>query len=238
VTAPPARLGPAPAVSSFSGPRRVAVRGPMRVMTKGDAAYEEIRARVLRGELEPGTSLDQERLATELGISTTPLREALRRLEAEGWLTASAHRDVRVGLLSVQELNELYEIRFELDPLAAVLAADRLTREGIEELRTLAALPDDPSAIGQLDANRILHRRIYAASGNTVLTETLDRLWDRCDRYRHLLIRDDPTVRTDSSAEHVAIIEALATRRRRLIKTLMRHHLEDSLRRCQRLMNR
>jgi DNA-binding GntR family transcriptional regulator len=209
----------------------------MRVLTKSDAAYEEIRARVLRGELAPGSSLDQEKLAAELGVSTTPVREALRRLEAEGWLTSSAHRDIRVCQLSVRELNELYEIRFELDPFAAALATDHLTGEDIAELRALAALPDDPTALGQLDANRVLHRMIYAASGNDVLTETLDRLWDRCDRYRYILIRDDPTVRTDSSVEHVAIIEALAQRQRGLIKTLMREHLEDSLRRCQRLMN-
>lgn len=208
----------------------------VRFQTKSDAAYAEIRARVLRGDLAPGSSIDQEKVAVALGISTTPLREALRRLEAEGWLDASAHREIRVSPLSVTELNELYQTRFELDPLAAALACDHVTDDQITELRQLAKEPQRATALEQLDTNRLLHRRIYAAGGNTVLTQILDQLWDRCDRYRYLLIRDDETVNVDASVEHLEIIDALAARSKRRIRTLMRRHLEGSLVKCHRLM--
>lgn len=208
----------------------------LRFQTKSDAAYTEIRARVLRSELAPGSSIDQEKLAVSLGISTTPLREALRRLEAEGWLDPSAHREIRVSPLSLTELNELYLTRFELDPLAVALACDHVADDDITGLRLLAAEPQRSTALEQLDTNRVLHRRIYAASGNVVLSQILDQLWDRCDRYRYLLIRDDETVNTDASVEHLEIIDALAARSKRRIRTLMRRHLEGSLIRCQRLM--
>ncbi len=193
---------------------------------------------MLRSELAPGASIDQEKLAVSLGISTTPLREALRRLEAEGWLDSSAHREIRVKPLSLQELDELYVTRFELDPLAAALSSDHLTADDIAELRTTAEKPDRATALEQLDANRELHRRIYAASGNDVLTQILDQLWDRCDRYRFILIRDDETANTDASVEHLEIIDALSQGNKRRIRTLMRRHLEGSLIRCQKLMAR
>ena len=211
--------------------------GTLRFATKSDHAYSEVRGRVLRSELAPGTGIDQEKLAVELGISTTPLREALRRLETEGWLSSTAHREIRVNPLSLKELQELYETRFELDPLAAELAADHLDQDGIAALRSMASEPDRPTAIEQFHANRALHRGIYAACGNDVLTHILDQLWDRSDRYRFILIRDDATVSTDAGREHLEIIDALEERNRRRIRTLVRRHLEGSLRRCRKLMD-
>jgi DNA-binding GntR family transcriptional regulator len=91
--------------------------------TKSDFAYRRVREMILSGELEPGGVINQAILAREIGISTTPLREALRRLKQQGLVELDAHRDARVTELSAEEARDLLEVRRSLDPLAASLAA-------------------------------------------------------------------------------------------------------------------
>ena len=151
--------------------------------SKTDAAYTELRGRILDGRLEPSSPLNQEQLAAELGISTTPLREALRRLESEGFVLMPAHRDVVVTPLEPTELRVIYDVRRELDSFAAGLAATNHTDEDAAGMRAsctaLRSRTGDP-----ILRNRAFHRAIYLASHNHVLIEILDTLWDRSDRYR------------------------------------------------------
>lgn len=207
--------------------RDVLPPGGMAGMTKTEAAYREIRERILGGELAPGSAIDQESLAAEFGLSTTPVREALRKLEADGWVSLVAHREARVTPLSLVELDELYGVRLSLDPLAAELACKVIDDAGIAELRQLLADHQTPTAA--LSHNRILHRAIYRASGNATLVSILDQLWDRSDRYRLLLIRESPVVSVTSHEEHAAIVAAIAARDRRRVAKLMRQHLLASL---------
>src|SRR5918998_1996205 len=95
--------------------------------TKSDLAYTRVRALILTGQLAPGAVLPQATLARTIGMSTTPLRDALRRLRQEGLVTLDAHRDARVAPLDATEARELVELRQSLDPLAASLAAKRPT---------------------------------------------------------------------------------------------------------------
>src|SRR5258708_37249077 len=95
--------------------------------TKGQAVYNELRSRILSGDIIPGSVLNQETLAGQLGVSTTPLREALQRLEAERLVSLRAHREVTVAPLSVQELSEIFDVRLQLDPYARALATAHST---------------------------------------------------------------------------------------------------------------
>jgi DNA-binding GntR family transcriptional regulator len=162
------------------------------VFTKNAYAYEELRRRILSGEMTPGQTIAQKQLALELGVSTTPLREALRRLDSEGLVSISAHRDAIVVDLTSEESRSLLEIRERLDPLSARLAADRRTEA--EATRILAALErlesfaDNSSAEYTL-AHRAFHRSIYSASGNEPLTSILEGLWDKTERYRQVRIK-------------------------------------------------
>src|SRR3954449_12318731 len=99
--------------------------------TKSDLAYTQVRDLILSGELQPGAVLPQAALARTIGMSTTPLREALRRLKQEGLVELDAHRDARVRPLDAQEARDLVELRASLDPLAASLAAQRRTDGGL-----------------------------------------------------------------------------------------------------------
>ena len=164
-------------------PPKRAVTGPAAYRSKADVAYDQLRAAILAGDLSAGTALKQEQLALDLGVSTTPLREALRRLESEGFVKMPAHRDAIVAPLDLNELVALYEVRETLDSLAAGLAATRHDESDRAAMnaaaRRLGATRADPVA-----ANRALHASIYRASHNPVLIAELDSLWDRSDRYR------------------------------------------------------
>ena len=95
----------------------------LQTVTKAEAVYIETRSRILKGTLAPGSAVNQEALAAELGVSITPLREALRRLEMEGLIRVEAHRTMTITPLTSRELDETYAIRTQLDPFAAGLAA-------------------------------------------------------------------------------------------------------------------
>ena len=190
--------------------------------SKTDAAYTELRTRILDGRLEPSSPLNQEQLAAELGISTTPLREALRRLESEGFVLMPAHRDVVVTPLDPTELRVIYDVRRELDAFAAGLAAVNHTEEDAERMRTTCTSLRSRSG-DAIRRNRAFHRAIYLASHNDVLIEILDTLWDRSDRYRRFTkgFASDRMV----IEEHEALLEVVLSRDAAGARELMYAHI-------------
>jgi DNA-binding GntR family transcriptional regulator len=185
----------------------------LAIQSKTEAVYVELRRRILEGGLLPGSSINQEQIAVELGVSTTPVREALRRLEAEGLVTAFAHREVVVSQLEPAELASIYEVRECLDALAVSLAAERRTDEDgaaiAEAMERAAARTDGNDAVAE---NRRFHTAVYRASHNPVLIELLDALWDRSDRYRRAVgfIATDEAVLADHRELAAAVIEGRA----------------------------
>ncbi|MGI5151526.1 GntR family transcriptional regulator [Plantactinospora sp. CA-294935] len=202
--------------------------------TKSDFAYALVRDKILTNEYGPGAVLNQTALARELKISTTPLREALRRLKSEGLVELDAHRDARVTALSPEEARDLLEMRRALDPLAAALASERRARSDIAAMRAafdrLDPLPDRPDR-ADLVAHRAFHRAIYTASHNDVLITTLDGLWEKADRYRLVGLRGgrDQPERDETAAEHRAILEAVIAGDGELAAKVMREHIGGSL---------
>ena len=202
--------------------------------TKSDLAYTHIRGLILSGDLQPGAVLPQASLAQNIGISTTPLREALRRLKQEGLVDLDAHRDARVRPLDADEARNLVELRGSLDPLAAALAAQRRTDADVVELRAaldgLEALPARPSA-AQLESHHRFHGAIHRASHNALLVEILDGLWVKTDRYRRHGLEAGRTQeeRNARASEHRQLFEALRDGDGETAAELMRRHVESSL---------
>jgi DNA-binding GntR family transcriptional regulator len=202
--------------------------------TKSDYAYRQVRDRILSGELQPGAVIQQRDLASRIGISTTPLREALRRLKSEGLVELDAHRDARISPLRAEEARDLLELRKSLDPLAAGLAAQRRTNADIQAIRAthavLEPLPTHP-AIGQLVAHRDFHAAIYRASHNDLLIESLEGLWDKADRYRRLALQTDrgQTARDQKAKEHQLLVDLIATGDSDGAANVMRAHIDTSL---------
>jgi DNA-binding GntR family transcriptional regulator len=202
--------------------------------TKSDLAYARVRRLILSGDLEPGTVLPQAALARTIGMSTTPLREALRRLKQEGLVELDAHRDARVAPLDAAEARDLVELRQSLDSLAASLAAERRSDTELTVMRAaldgLESLPSHPS-LDALEHHRRYHAAIYGAAHNTLLAEALDGLWDKSDRYRRHALADarDEADRVRSAAEHRLLYEAVRDGDAQAAADVMRRHVAASL---------
>jgi len=202
--------------------------------TKSDLAYIRVRGLILSGDLAPGAVLQQAALAKTIGMSTTPLREALRRLKQEGLVELDAHRDARVRPLDATEARDLLELRRSLDPLAAALAAERRTETDLAEITAaldgLEALSTRPS-LSQLESHHRFHAAIHRASHNALLVETLDGLWVKTDRYRrHGLEAGRSDAERDARAvEHRQLVEAVRDGDGDTAADLMRRHVETSL---------
>src|ERR1700691_630898 len=113
------------------------VRAARRALTKVDVAYELLRNEIFQGTLAPGTSLDQEAIATRLGLSTTPVREALRRLESEKLGISCSHRDTIGAPVSLDPVEKSHAVRLSLDPLAVGMAAAKASDEQLKEIESL-----------------------------------------------------------------------------------------------------
>lgn len=202
--------------------------------TKSEYAYRELRRKILSGEFAPGSGLNQFTLAKTIGISTTPLREALKRLKGEGLVELDAHRDARVTPLQAEEARDLLELRRALDPLAVALAAERRTdadvaaiREAAEGLRALPGNPDHEDLV----AHRRFHAALYRASHNALLIDALDGLWDKADRYRRLALEVDrgDAARARTDRDHRALVDLVVAGDAEGASAVMREHIDTSL---------
>ena len=202
--------------------------------SKSDVAYAALRGQVLSGQLKPGSRLAQYELARSLGMSITPLREAIRRLGSEGLVDLDTHRTVRVARIDAQEARHLQEVRLLLDPRAAHLAATRRTDDDIAAVRSASArlLPVTRQGGEQaLLAHREFHRAVHLAAHNHVLTRLLDDLWDKSDRYRRvgLALPDGDEARVQDLDDHRVLLELVVEGDGDGAAALMREHITRSL---------
>lgn len=208
-----------PGIASADGKGR-----PVAYQTKTDAAYAELRRRILDGDLPPQTPINQEEIARSLGVSTTPLREALRRLESEGFIISAAHRDATVAPLDLDQLADLYDTKVELECYAVRLAAARVTdADAAAMLRAIAVHPGGGASDDEIwAANREAHSTFCAVSHNPLLSSFLNAVWDRFERYRSILapVVLDPEV----DREHALIVGAIIDRDPERAAREMRHH--------------
>jgi DNA-binding GntR family transcriptional regulator len=201
--------------------------------TKSDFAYTVVREKILSGEFAPGQVLNQATLARTIGISTTPLREALRRLKSENLVELDAHRDARVSELTAEEARDLLEVRRSLDPLAAALAAERRTKADIRGIREAANVEPLRHGFGvdDLHAHRRFHSAIYRASHNDLLISTLDALWDKADRYRRVGLGGEhgQEERDRTADEHSRLVDCVVAGDADGAAAVMHQHISTSL---------
>lgn len=195
--------------------------------TKKDVVVEIIREAILSGELEPGERLLQDELAERLNISPTPVREALRQLEAEGILDHSPHKGVRVAEVKLEEVQEIYLIRSELEALAMRLAIPHLDDSDIQRLRALQAQIEGHIEKDQLrelrKPNYEFHMLIYEAAGMPQLYRIIRNLWTKFPwDTLHVL----PGRAPESAEEHRRLIQAINGGDAELAGQRMQEHIE------------
>lgn len=178
--------------------------------TLGDQAYQKLRDMIVTLEFLPGDVLHEHELRASLGIGRTPIREALKRLEREHFVSVIPRRGVYVSGIDVSELSLLFETRAVLEPYAARLAAVRGRERDWQAMAEVLAQTHEPglSVTTLLKLDRKCHEIMWIASGNRFLLDTLDMLYAQSDRLWHLYLADVAQP-GHAVAEHFAILEAL-----------------------------
>ncbi|WP_245504572.1 GntR family transcriptional regulator [Aquabacter spiritensis] len=151
-----------------------------------DQIVSQVRRRIISGELAEGTPLRQEKLAAELGVSRVPLREAIRQLEAEGLVVSEVHKGTVVSSLSLAELEELFEIRVQLETFLFALAIPRMTEADFARADAIIAESAASAVDSWGDFNWRFHSALYAASGRTIALKLLKTVHDNANRYINL----------------------------------------------------
>ncbi len=156
-----------------------------------EAALERLREAIIMGELTPGSPLGLEDLARSLGMSISPIREAVRQLEALGLAKHVPHQGARVLDFDIDELRDLFEIRLALESLAVRRAAERFTELDAETARSHLERLDETRGAGDIRqtmrAHTDFHFTLYGASGSSWLVSMIRPAWDRSERFRPAL---------------------------------------------------
>lgn len=204
-------------------------------MRASERAYVALRADIIDWQLTPGTVLGEVELSARLGVSRTPIREALAKLTAEGLTEPQSGRGVVVSEISLDHLDELFELRTALECRAAELAAQRcdpeiflnLHRQLVNAGELITA--DDPSRADYYQLAGDLDAAVDFAVGNHYLTQALKNLRVHLVRVRRLA-KDNPARLRDAAREHAAIALAIANRSPTVASAATTVHLDNSLR--------
>jgi DNA-binding GntR family transcriptional regulator len=196
-----------------------------------ELVLEAIREAIINGTLKPRERLMEIQLADELGVSRTPIREALRKLELEGFIVMVPRKGAYVADLSFKDIADVFEIRAALEGLAAGLAAERITDEELEEMERY--LVEKADAIARNDMERLVevdtgfHDIIYRASRNERLTSIINNLREQIQRFRTMSLAY-PGRSKRSLEEHRNIIEAIQSRDAQLARQVAQEHIENA----------
>ena len=201
------------------------------VRNLSDQLVELVRDRILSGAVQPDLPIKQDALATELGVSKIPLREAFARLEQEGLLRSQANRGFFVRALSTEEAEEVFALRLKLEPEAVALAATRAVeaerRIAIEALKALDRATDaHAEGLGAL--NRAFHLALIRPAGQHITAAFLERLHILAERYvrKHLEAHGRDTRAKD---EHKEMLQVWLDRDGAAAAALMRQHIDQTL---------
>ena len=195
-----------------------------------DVVFYTLRKSILTGELKPGERLMEIHLADKLGVSRTPVREAIRRLELEGLVTMFPRRGAEVAQITEKSMNDVLEVRRTLDALCAELACDRITEDELTSLKQ--ACDYFEQCVGTKDAKKIaqadvaLHDIIVEATGNQRLIQLVNNLSEQMYRYRFEYIKDSSQHET-LITEHRIIYQSIVDKDKDTAASAAKTHIDN-----------
>jgi DNA-binding GntR family transcriptional regulator len=207
-------------------------KSPMKLpVSMTEVVYQTLREEMSQGIIGPG-QIHLQALSERLGVSVAPVREALRRLEAEGLVSFGPKRRVRVNQLTVEELNEIFSIRIRLESLAVELAVKHLSSmpDEISQLRNILLEMDQlESSPGDWQAqNERFHKRIYSFAQMPRLESMISSLWIACGPYIRLHVRSRPGFH-DVQEEHKLLLRQIESGDADGASGILRMHLIGTL---------
>lgn len=202
---------------------------PVEQTNLRESAYRSLHDAFTRGEFAPGDLLSLRSLATQLGISMTPVREAVRRLVAEGALIDTRSRKLLVPPFDARRMADLKSARLALEGLILDQSMDRIDARGINALKAALARPAAPDqTTPDLVRNYEFHFTLYRLSGSEVLLPMVEALWVQYGSYLNLIIRQEAAQLVVEDEHHLAIIDALERGDRGAAKTALTLDIERS----------
>mgnify|MGYP001154211717 CR=1 FL=1 len=205
-----------------------------------DVVFNTLRQAILKGELEPGERLMEIQLAQKLGVSRTPIREAIRKLELEGLVVMIPRKGAEVARITEKDMKDVLEVRGTLEELAVALACRHVTDEAVDELKMANKLFEAAvvakDVVRIVDADVEFHDVIYKMTDNQRLIQLINSLSEQMYRYRLEYVKD---ARTHSIliSEHNDIIRQLADKDVEKAKVIVRQHITNQERGIIRLLN-
>jgi DNA-binding GntR family transcriptional regulator len=210
---------------------------PIRVQV-----YEALKSLILSNRWLPGQTIVVDQLATQMGVSRTPVREALLALEQEGLVEIAHHKVAQVSLITERDVCAVYEVRRLMECYAARIAATSLSDEALahaeELLDALGQQPSEPQAGAYLQADLYLHNTIAGAVDNPLLNQLFGSVSDQALRIRSLVEGQSLAHEQHITGEHRAIVEALKQRNPDLAEKCMSEHLQKAMKRTLQALHR
>lgn len=196
--------------------------------TVSDSVYLWIKNAIIQGEFKPGEHIAQERLTKKLGVSRTPVRDAIKRLETEGLLITKPHCGAVVFQMSREHLTEIYEIRILMEQYCAARTCMKATDEDIKSIEAISLQMLNYSGTSKefMQLDRQFHRSICTLSGCENTVEILEGLWNKCDSFKSIYYSLDGRV-GDTLAEHTRIVQGIKSRDIEATKKAISDHLKD-----------
>ncbi|GEL77101.1 GntR family transcriptional regulator [Tenuibacillus multivorans] len=205
----------------------------IKTMKTKDILYQELKQKIINSDLEPNMPIVEDNISKEFGVSRTPLREALQRLELEDWLVKQRNGRLKVSPVSVNEVKEIFQVRSRIEGLVATEATKKATSKDVEELKritdliTHAADTDQRSEVVRFGSE--FHNYLYELSEHQTAKKLLGQLNDHINRYRRI----GPTKSSDRSKsaanEHRQIFEFFASGDHENCGKSMETHINNSL---------
>ena len=201
-----------------------------KTISLAEQVFERLEGEILTGKYQRGEVLTELRLVSDLGVSRTPVREALRRLEQEHIIEITARGIVILGVTE-QDLEDIFAVRMQIEGMASYHAAKRITDEELAELRETLELQEfyvgkkDPDRIKTMDSR--FHQLIYRFCGSTVLFDTLMPLHKKVQKYRRASVENNNRAQ-QSAKEHRAIYEAIAAHDADLASKYTTEHIANA----------
>lgn len=193
-----------------------------------NGAYSKLFDRIISGDFQPGDHLREQDIADELGVSRTPVREAVRQLVEDGLVDFVPKRGARVVGFTVDDVEEIYDIRLSLELLALKYAEQLISLQRLKEIRAdiVAAAASDDCPVHE-DIDTRLHNYIIETSGKRRIISILNRMLRLVQNFRSLGFREE-AVRRLATEEHLAFVDALSTRDSERAQATLKNHIERS----------
>lgn len=198
--------------------------------TLREVIFNTIREAIIMGELKPGERLMEVHLAEKMGVSRTPIREAIRKLELEGLVTMVPRKGAHVAMLSAKDIMDVLEVRSSLDGLATALSAERIMDNELKELentgKQFRSYAEKGNLLGSIKKDVEFHDVIYRSSRNDRLIQIANNLREQVHRFRVIYMKDYSSY-SDLINEHMEIFEAIYSRDPERARKAAQEHIKN-----------